>query len=240
MKKFAFIFTIIGGVILSSPAQDNMKSFFKQADDFMDQYVHKHRVQYSQIQQNPDDLQSLIDFVQHAGLSGADINTKKAFWLNALNLTVIDAVMDHYPIDNLDQVDGFYDKLTYTIAGQTKTINGFKESAFKEFNDPRVYFAISLGVEGSPPPPNFGFKPNQVESQLNEHLRDIFNKKNYIRINKSDNSVFIPVTFHHHKDALENVGQKPLQFINRYLKHHNLSADTEIQYYPLTGKLNGG
>ncbi|MEL6926948.1 MAG: DUF547 domain-containing protein, partial [Bacteroidota bacterium] len=90
MKKlFGFIIAIIA-FSASVNAQKIDATFFNQADAFFKAQVKNGLVDYSTLKSNAQ-LRTLIQQIENADLSTADTDTKKAFYINAYNLLVINA-----------------------------------------------------------------------------------------------------------------------------------------------------
>lgn len=75
-----------------------MNNFFAKADAFFKTIVSNGKVAYSKINDNQENLNSLLKLAESVSVSKDDANVYQAFWINAYNLTVIKGIIDNYPI----------------------------------------------------------------------------------------------------------------------------------------------
>lgn len=95
-----------------------------------------------------------------------------AFWINAYNAVVAHHVLERYPgLATVRDVDGFFDELTFRVAGEERTLDEIEGRA-RELGDPRVHFAV---VCASASCPDLRFEPyvgQRLDAQLAEQTRD--------------------------------------------------------------------
>ena len=77
-----------------------------------------------------DDRSSLDYFIdQLANLTpeqyGAlDQEERKAVWINAYNGIVLRSIIDHYPVESINDIPGVWDSTLWTVAGGQVTLDG--------------------------------------------------------------------------------------------------------------------
>ena len=65
------------------------------------------------------------------------------FWINAYNALAIKGVLDNYPLKRVMDVEGFFDKVKYDIAGVEYTLNDIEKRVIRPtFGDLRIYFTL--------------------------------------------------------------------------------------------------
>lgn len=109
---------------------------------------------------------------------------EKAFLINAYNLFVIKGIVDHYPIAGPLEIDGFFDKKTFSLRGKKTTLNQLeKETLAKQFPDPRLHFALVCAAIGCPKLAAFAYNGKELENQLEQQTRKVINDGDFIRVN---------------------------------------------------------
>ena len=176
MNKYAPIY-LLAFFTFSLNAQD-VTSFFSKTDNFLNTYVENGAVAYKKIHSNPSELNEILNMIETLSISRDD-DAYKAFWINAYNLAVIKGIINNYPLKSpLDKV-GFFDKITYKIAGKKVTLNTIENKLLRaEFKDARLHFVLVCGAKGCPPLIPNAYLPRTVDKQLQEQteLDPIFQK----------------------------------------------------------------
>ena len=123
MKIKVFILAIFIGFAFQINAQNAIdNSFFAKADGFFKKNVTNGLVKYSQLK-NDSELSGLINNIENANISDLSANEKQAFYINAYNLLVINAVVENYPTKSVMSISGFFDAKKRKIAGDNLTLN---------------------------------------------------------------------------------------------------------------------
>jgi hypothetical protein len=120
-------------------------------------------------------------------------NDKIAFWLNAYNIHTLKIIVDNYPIQSLRYMHIFPGWGPHSIRHINKNIDGIKNQKFivmdeeftlaeieerffyKEFAEPKVFFAMCDAIVSSPPlrnEPYYGYKLyGQLDDQAKKFLK---------------------------------------------------------------------
>jgi hypothetical protein len=94
---------------------------------------------------------------------------RKAFWLNAYNTFCIEGILRNYPTAAPNEIPGFFDKLTYPVAGRSLTVNQMQyETLMPEFKDARLHFALVCSDFGCPPLEDTAFTGADLEERLTD------------------------------------------------------------------------
>lgn len=94
-------------------------------------------------------------------------NERLALWINAYNAVVAHFVLERYPgIESVRKVDGFFDRLTYPVAGEERTLDAIETEA-REI-DPRVHFAVVCASTSCPDLRGEAFTADRIDRQLEE------------------------------------------------------------------------
>jgi hypothetical protein len=134
------------------------------------------RVDYAGLKANAEHS-ALLD-AYTAWIASTDIGDlgdadKLAFYINAYNALVVNAVLDAYPIDSVEAVPGFFDMATYVVAGTDMTLNQLENDVLREdFEEPRIHFALVCAAVSCPPLRNEAYVGSSLDEQLEDQTVD--------------------------------------------------------------------
>ncbi|HSL83729.1 MAG TPA: DUF547 domain-containing protein [Thermoanaerobaculia bacterium] len=94
-----------------------------------------------------------------------------AFWTNAYNAVVLHHVLERYPgIESVRDVDGFFDELTFPVAGEELTLDAI-EGRGRDLGDPRVHFAVVCASTSCPDLRGEPYEAGKIDAQLRDQTR---------------------------------------------------------------------
>ena len=121
-------------------------------------------------------------------------NEAKAFWINAYNFAAMRLVIDHYPVDsirsfNISLVKYPWSKKAVHIGERSYSLKQIeKDILLKQFNDPRIVFAVSCAAVSCPDRIAQPFTARQLDEQLDEMIRTFFrNPGKGLRLERNKN-----------------------------------------------------
>ncbi|MGB0523587.1 MAG: DUF547 domain-containing protein, partial [Flammeovirgaceae bacterium] len=211
MKKFTFvfIFSLLSSITFAQNA------FFTKADAFLKKNVSNGNVKYASIKANPSELNELVKMVENYALAGQSSATKKAFYLNAYNISVIKGIIDKYPVAGPMKIAGFFDKVKHTVAGKQITLNDLENKIIRPtYQDARIHFALVCAAKGCPKIVPFAFTPSQVDSQLTKVTKKAMDDAYFIRL--KGNKVQYSQIFDWYKQDFLNEASSIVAYINKY------------------------
>lgn len=230
-KKF---FIVVGLILAGTVAR--AADFFTLADQFFGKHVREGKVAYSAIKANPADLDQLLEGIASFDLKGADANTKKAFMINAYNVLAIKGIIDKYPVKSPMKVSNFFDKRSYTVAGQKMSLNQLeKEKLYPFAKDPRLHFVLVCAAVSCPKLANFAYKPEMLEKQIESVTKETLNDADFIRVKGS--KVEVSEIFNWYSSDFKKTGKSTLEYINHY-RSHKLSSSSKVNFYTYNWALN--
>ena len=235
MKKYIAILFLT--VITTSNAQD-LTAFFLKTDVFLKKNVSSGKVDYHSIKSDAILLNEVLEIASKIDVSNETVNSQKAFWINAYNLTLIKAILNKYPVKSPLDISGLFDKGTYTIAGKKLTLNDIEKKMIREkYNDPRVHFVLVCGANGCPPIINNAYLPETLEEQLNKQAKLALNNPNFIKVNTASKKVELSQIFEWYKADFISKGKNEIDFINQY-RDTKIDTKSKVSYYPYDWALN--
>ncbi len=240
MKKLMLYFLALTLVLITQAnTKAKLTTFFNNTDSFLKTAVVSGKVKYPSIKNKPATLNSLIATIGTMNLHGASENEKKAFYINAYNLTVIKAVINSYPIEKPLDVDGFFDAKKYKIAGEDLTLNDIENKKVRIYKDARIHFVLVCAAKGCPAIVNYAYRPAKLEAQLQERTAYALNDINFIRVKPNTKTIYISEIFKWYKQDFLDESKSLVAFINNYRKDTNkLPTSYTVNNYPYNWKLN--
>jgi hypothetical protein len=126
-----------------------------------------------------------------------------AYWINAYNAFTVKLIVDNYPVKSIQDlhpkvkiplVNTVWHIKFFKIGGQEASLDEIEHKILrKEFEEPRIHFAINCASFSCPPLLNEAFVPEKIEQQLDKVARTFVNdtKRNKITADKIEiSSIF--------------------------------------------------
>ncbi len=237
MKKIYLVLLVVLSVNLVS-AQTTMNGFFGEADKFFKSYVSSGLVDYGAIKRTPAKLHGLVKYIGIASLSNSSKQEKKAFYINAYNILVINQIIKNYPLKSPMDVGGFFDKNKHKIAGESLALNDIENKKLRAvYKDSRLHFVLVCAALSCPTIANYAYKPATLEQQLNARTRLALNSRSFIQLKSADKKVLISEIFKWYKADFTNATGTLTAYLNKYRKM-KVPADYKVGYYTYNWTLN--
>lgn len=238
MKKS--IFTLLAALLFTqiAAAQAVTPAFFTKADAFLKKNVTTTGgVDYDGIKASRAEIDGLVKEIAAFPLSSQGTTTQKAFWINAYNLLTIYNVVTHMPIAKPTDVSGFFDQITFNVAGAQLTLSDIENKKVRPtYADPRMHFVLVCAGRGCPPLLNAAFMPATVEAQLESRTKLAINDANWTKVNAAASTVQISEIFKWYEADFTAKGGA-LAFINLY-RTSKIPATYRVSNYAYDWTLN--
>jgi hypothetical protein len=99
--------------------------------------------------------------------------------------------------DSIRHIDGIWDKYKFTVMDEEFTLKEVDQRFFrKEFNEPRVFFAISYASISGPPMRNEPYYGYRLYEQLNDQAKKFLSNPLAFRIDGEKQIVYLSAIFH--------------------------------------------
>lgn len=106
-----------------------------------------------------------------------------AYWINAYNAFTVKLIIKHYPLssikdiaDGLPMINSPWDIKFFKIGNSDFDLNTIEHEILrKEFNEPRIHFAINCASISCPKLRNEAFSAEMLDGQLDEQARQFIN-----------------------------------------------------------------
>lgn len=236
LKKLLLSLLMIAGPMLCWGQQ--LDDLLNETDSFLKTYVFDGRVDYGAIARQPASLESLRGKYASFDLSGLSPVERKAFWINAYNVTVIGSVSDRVWISSPQDVPGFFDREKHTIAGEELSINEIENDQIRvPFEDARIHFVLVCAAIGCPKIVNEVYRPQTLDTQLVTQSSAVLNGPDFIRIDTVKKEVAISQIFTWYSEDFKLKYESNRAFINAF-RDSPLPADFKITTYEYDWRLN--
>ncbi|WP_158861463.1 DUF547 domain-containing protein [Lunatibacter salilacus] len=167
-----------------------------------------------------------------------------AYWINAYNAFTIKLIIDNYPVSsiqdlkptlNIPLVNTVWHLKFFKIGGEDASLDEIEHKILrKEFDEPRIHFAINCASFSCPPLLNEAFTAENLEAQLDKVAKGFINdpKRNKIARDK----VEISKIFSWFKgDFTKN--ESLIEYLNRYAQI-KINANAKVSHLPYDWSLN--
>lgn len=201
-------------------------------------HVQEGEVNYKTLQKDAAQLQRLVQLLATYDLQSAPAAERKAFYLNAYNLLVLQQVLAHYPIKSVMDIPGFFDKQLFVVAGEKLTLNQLeKQKLMTPFQDARVHFALVCAAKSCPPLLNTAYLPGQVEEQLETQAKLALQDADFIKVQPKGKKVLVSELFKWYRADFLQQATSIQVYINRF-RSNALPTGYTLGYYPYNWVLN--
>ena len=188
--------------------------------------------------------------LQTAGVEKFSRDGQLAFWINAYNAVTIDKVIKTKPKKSVREtfVPGvwtgtkFFTSRKNIVAGKRLSQDDIEHEILrKQFNDPRIHFAIICASMGCPLLPRIAYTEENVQARLEEETRKYLNSPRGTRIDRAENTLRVSKLFDWFGSDFINKSGSILAFMQTYLKEEALSflkRNPKISYLEYDWALN--
>lgn len=213
-------------------------TFYPNVTRLLQEHVENGQVNYRSLQQDKPQLQRLVQQIARYDVKNAPAAERKAFYLNAYNVLVLQQVMAHYPLKSVMDVSGFFDRQQHNVAGERLTLNELeKQKLLAPYKDARVHFALVCAAVSCPPLLNEAYTPAGVEAQLEDQAKRTLQSPTFIIVQDKGKKVLVSEIFKwYEQDFLREAPSVPA-YINRY-RVKPLPQGYRLGYYPYQWTLN--
>ena len=195
------------------------------------------------------DRDQLIKYLDHLSSnppdpSSASKNERLAFWINAYNAFTVDLILENYPVKSINDIgarlqipfiNSVFDKDFILIKGEKMSLNDIEHKILrKEFNEPRIHFAIVCASISCPSLKKEAYQANRLDKQLDEQAISFIN--NPEKNNISEDHVVLSKIFYWFKSDFTDNGSL-IDFLNQYSDLH-ISQNAKVDFHKYDWSLN--
>ena len=195
-------------------------------DQVLKKYVDdKGLVDYNSIAKDKG-FSEYMQSLQTARVEDLSRDGQLAFWINAYNAVTIDKVIKTKPKKSVREtfVPGvwtgtkFFTSRKHIVAGKRLSQDDIEHEILrKQFQDPRIHFAIICASLGCPPLPRIAYTEENVQTRLEEETRQYLNSPRGTRLDRAENTLHVSKLFDWFGSDFINKSGSVLAFMQPYL-----------------------
>ena len=211
---------------------------YERYDAFLRKYVSSQgNVNYSSIKANKSELDAIVkEFNAQYPEKNWSKNEVLAFWINTYNLFTIKLIVDNYPTSSITKIASKpWDIKCVKLKGHTYSLDHVENSIIrKQFNEPRIHFALNCASESCPILMNSAYKALSLNSQLTRQTKLFLADGSKNSFDKKE--ITISPIFDWYKVDFTKNGTV-IDFINKYRDPY-INSNVKIKYGEYSWKLN--
>ncbi len=236
MKKLILIaLGLFIGLISSAQSLD---SFLNKADAFFKKNVKLGQVNYTGIVNDSKELNSLVSQIADFKVSSLSDPERKAFYINAYNISVINGIIKAYPTKSPLEIGGFFDSKKHAIAGDNITLNQLeKDRLLKVTGDEKLHFVLVCAAISCPPIATFAYRPEQLEAQILERTKLALNNDEFIQVDDQKKTVGLSEIFKWYPGDFKDKAENIVAYLNKY-RTAQIPSNYKTTYYTYNWSLN--
>ncbi len=175
---------------------------------------------------------------------------KLALWINIYNAFTISAILKRYPIKSIQpKILGIPNWLAFlsfflfpahSFAGKRYSLNQIEHNILRrEFQEPRIHFALVCASIGCPLLRNSAYKPAQIHQQLDEEASRFINNPDKVRYDIETGTLYCSKIFKWYRQDFLKIAPSVPEYIRTYLKTEApINSSAPIVYLPYDWNLN--
>jgi hypothetical protein len=215
---------------------DVIKFFFKESDAFFKQNVNNGKLNFKAVKEKPEKLNELVKLIAGVDVEELEINQTKAFYINAYNILVVKKVVDNYPIESPRQINRFFTKSEYMVAGQKLSLKQIEVRKLRKiYLDPRIEFALADGAVSGPGFKKGAYLPEELNDELEARTNRLINDERYVK--EETGKILVSELLKKNRSVLRKKKISLHDFINTYRKQP-IHRAKKMVYAPYDWRLN--
>jgi len=141
-----------------------------------------------------------------------------AFWLNAYNAAIVNAVLDGRSAETLWSRYGMFYQYQVAIAGEERTPDAIENRILRPSGEPRIHFALVCASTSCPKLRRRAWTGEGLEADLDEAARRFLRDptRNHIRVGASD--IRLSMIFKWFRDDFGGSDDAVRAFVSRYVE----------------------
>ncbi len=172
------------------------------------------------------------------GAPGSDASEEEriAYWINAYNAFTIQLILEHYPVESINDIDRAFERKFISIDGKKYSLDGIEKGILlEEFDDPRIHYAVNCASVSCPPLRNEPYRAEELDRQLEDQARRFVNDsdKNLLK----EDRVRISKLYDWYRKDFERNGSL-IEHLNRYAEGVTIAPDARIEFMEYDWGLN--
>lgn len=191
---------------------------YEKLNTFLGKYVtYAGNVNYASIKSNKSQLEEITkEFESNFPGSGWSSAQKLTYWINAYNVYTIQLIVDNYPTSSITNITAKpWHKKFIKLNGSIYSLNQIENDIIrKQFNEPRIHFALNCASKSCPVLLNKAYTPGTVYAKMTAQTKRFL--KDSSKNTYGDKEVQISKIFDWYGEDFTKGGKTVFDFINKY------------------------
>jgi len=237
MKKTTMIVSLMLFSIMAY--SQTLNSFLDEADAFFKAQVVSGQVDYDGLKKKGKSLNSLVKQIEKFDYNSLSDIERKAFLINAYNISVINGIIENYPTESPLKINGFFDAVKHNIGGKMMTLNSLeKEELIKVTGDEKLHFVLVCAAISCPPIASYAYRPESLEKQIGGRTRLALNNNEFVKVDDGKKTVFLSEIFKWYASDFSDKAPSIIEYLNEF-RFEEIPTNYKTEYYPYNWNLNG-
>ncbi|HET6368778.1 MAG TPA: DUF547 domain-containing protein [Pseudomonadales bacterium] len=162
-----------------------------------------------------------------------------AYWINAYNAFVLDAVIEEYPLRSVWKAkDGqFFERPRHLAGGHAVSLNDIEHRILRgRFREPRIHFAINCASNGCPPMRPHAYEPAGLREDLDVATRQFLASEWNCRVDAAEGKIFVSRIFRMYAEDFAGDADSTVEYrlgVLRFVAEHTGLALSALETYEL-------
>jgi hypothetical protein len=143
-----------------------------------------------------------------------------AFYINAYNAGCVKMIVDNYPVHSPLDIDGFFDKITFKVAGEDLTVSQIEyDRLIANYLDMRAHFAVVCSDRGCLPLKNEAYTAGNLDTALDERSKSFIADSRQFKVDHEKKTVEISKIFFWYGEKFTRDPKRPAEKPEQYVKY---------------------
>lgn len=235
MKTLSSIFLL--ALFLQTTQVWSFDHFHQDLAHFLNQYSTRAFVNYAAIHKNPEILERYlhtISLIRKEEFQKWSKEEQMSLLINLYNASVIDLVSKHYPVQSVRDIGDFFQgpwsKKFVFFLQEKVSLEEIETQLRKNYDDPRIHFALSFASISSPNLRYEPYTPVQIDSQLDkqafEFMRDF--DKNFLE--EETSTLYLSSIFSWYREDFEKTYGNTMLCITKYFPQLQVKTVEDVHF----------
>lgn len=202
-------------------------------------------VDYSLLKQNNELLKKIVssfESLDENTYKAMNENQKLAFLINAYNVYTLKLITDNYPIKSIKDAGSLFSspwkKKIFKLFSTNVSLDMIEhEMIRKNFQEPRIHFAVNCASIGCPALSAEAFKATKIEQQLSKAATKFLSDQARNRFDSVSNTFYVSPIFKWYREDFEKSSGSLENFLKSYFPNYK-DQKAEIEFNDYDWNLN--
>ena len=202
-------------------------------------------VDYSLLKQNSELLKKIVssfESLDENTYKAMNENQKLAFLINAYNVYTLKLITDNYPIKSIKDAGSLFSspwkKKIFKLFSTNVSLDMIEhEMIRKNFQEPRIHFAVNCASIGCPALFAEAFKATKIEQQLSKAATKFLSDQARNRFDSVSNTFYVSPIFKWYREDFEKSSGSLENFLKSYFPNYK-DQKAEIEFNDYDWNLN--